>query len=423
LKIKNKLVTSVAFTVFSPLVSADFIEDSTAALQLKNAYFNRDFRDGSSDEQSMRKEWGQGFTLNLKSGFTDGAVGFGLDAVGMFGLALSDGPKGSGNGLLSRGSDGKAYPSYSKAMITAKARAGKSDLLVGGVTPMLPLLLSNTSRLFPQIYNGALYTSTDVKDFAFHLGRVDKVKQRDSTNFERLTTTGLLGSFRTNIESDSYTFGGVDYEVSKNVKLSLHMSELKDFYRREFYAIKANMPLGEGNLFSEARYFNSNEVGSKKLGHVDNQAFSSIIGYSYKGHSFTGGYQKISGDSAFTYVGGSNTSMFSESLVSLFVYKGERSYNARYSFDFAAVGVPGLVFTARYIKGDSVDSSILNSAKARALNGKAGHEWERTEDLTYFFQSGPLSGLSLRWVHASNRANFNRDADEHRLISSYTFKF
>ena len=68
-----------------------FIEDSSAKLEARTVYFNRDFRDGSSSNPqgaSKRDETAQGFILNLQSGYTEGTVGFVLDAMGMLGLKL-----------------------------------------------------------------------------------------------------------------------------------------------------------------------------------------------------------------------------------------------------------------------------------------------------------------------------------------------
>ncbi|MGH8335020.1 MAG: OprD family outer membrane porin, partial [Pseudomonas fluorescens] len=82
------LASAAALAGFSPLSQAAFFEDSTATFETRNMYFNRDFRDGTSAQQSKRDEWAQGFMLNLQSGYTDGAVGFGVDALGMLGVKL-----------------------------------------------------------------------------------------------------------------------------------------------------------------------------------------------------------------------------------------------------------------------------------------------------------------------------------------------
>ncbi len=50
-------------------VKAELLEDSSARLELRNYYFNRDYREGTAP---TREEWAQGFLLRLDSGFTEG---------------------------------------------------------------------------------------------------------------------------------------------------------------------------------------------------------------------------------------------------------------------------------------------------------------------------------------------------------------
>ncbi len=68
-------------------VAAGFIEDSKASLTLRNFYINTDNRNGTASP-SKQEEWGQGFILNYQSGFTQGTVGFGVDALGLLGVAV-----------------------------------------------------------------------------------------------------------------------------------------------------------------------------------------------------------------------------------------------------------------------------------------------------------------------------------------------
>ncbi len=74
--------------------SKGFVEDSALNVKLRNLYFSRDYRNGSSEGidkpgQSRREEWGQGFIGTFESGFTQGTVGFGVDAIGLLGLKLA----------------------------------------------------------------------------------------------------------------------------------------------------------------------------------------------------------------------------------------------------------------------------------------------------------------------------------------------
>src|SRR5687768_16525374 len=74
--------------------SKGFVEDSHLNLALRNAYINRDYKNGSED----KAEWGQAFMANFASGFTQGTVGVGVDAFGLYGVRLDGGKGRSGAG-------------------------------------------------------------------------------------------------------------------------------------------------------------------------------------------------------------------------------------------------------------------------------------------------------------------------------------
>ncbi|MFJ3151640.1 outer membrane porin, OprD family [Pseudomonas putida] len=403
---------------------AAFIHDGSGSLELRNFYFDRDFH-GDSATQSRRSEWAQGFMLRLQSGYTDGVVGFGLDAAGMLGLKLDSSPDRSGSGLLPRGSDKRAADDYAKAVATFKARLAQSELKAGGLSPQLPLLASNSSRLFPQWFNGVQLVSKDLDRFTFTLLQVKATKLRDSTDYEDLTAMAQQGAYSATATSDRLRYAGVDYQPLNNLTLSLHTSVLEDLFRRDFAGFKFKTHLGPGDVFTEWRWFNARKQGRALLGGVDNQTLSTNFGYSVQGHTFSGGYQKVRGDTAYAYVGGTDTYLFSEQQVSTFALANERAWMLRYDFNFAAVGIPGLTFNVRYVKGNQVDPQRIASAKGRTLAAAdgEGREWERTTDITYVVQSGALRNVSLRWRNASMRSNFADAADENRVIVGYTFEF
>ncbi|MCY1393841.1 Porin-like protein NicP precursor [compost metagenome] len=406
------------------LALADFISDSKTSLELRNYYFSRDFRDGGAS-QSRREEWAQGFTLRVQSGFTEGPLGFGLDAMGMLGVKLDSSPDRSGTGLLPRGADKRAEDDYSKAALTAKARFAQSLVQVGGLSPQLPLLASNTSRLFAQVFTGAQWVSKDIDALTVTVGGVDSVKQRDSSNSEDLTIMSQQGAYSTSVSSDHLVYAGVDYQLLPSLVISYQACELEDFFRRDFYGVKFNKAAGRGKVFAEVRYFDARDTGQQRVGEIDNRTVSSNLGYAIAGHSFSGGYQKAFGDTAYAYVGGSDTYLFSEMQVSTFAMAREQVWMARYDYDFAALGVPGLAFNVRYVKGDEVDPSAIRTSKAAALRaaGEEGKEWERTTDIAYVVQDGPLKNLGVRWRYATNRSDYADSADEHRVILSYVMSF
>ena len=232
---------------------ADVIKDSKADLELKNYYFNRDYREDAG--QSKREEWAQGFMLNLKSGFTEGTVGFGVDAVGMLGLTLDSSPDRSGSGLLSRDNEPepgqpsyvkRAHDEYSKLGVTGKVRFAKSELRSGYLVPDLPTLQPNTSRLFPQTFRGTQVTSADVTGLNLTGGQIDRTKQRESTDYEDMGLTGQSGAYKSSAKSDQFRFMGGDYKVNPNLTLTYHFAQLEDIYQQHYVGLKNSFALGGG---------------------------------------------------------------------------------------------------------------------------------------------------------------------------------
>ena len=88
---KSTLAFAVAAGVLAQQAgAAGFVEDSKASVTARNFYINQDNRDGAA-KPSKQEEWGQGFLLNYTSGFTEGTVGFGVDALGLLGVRLDSG--------------------------------------------------------------------------------------------------------------------------------------------------------------------------------------------------------------------------------------------------------------------------------------------------------------------------------------------
>lgn len=62
-----------------------FVEDSHLDLFFRNGYISRDYKHGRQD----KAEWGQAATATFTSGFTQGTVGVGVDAFGLYAVRLT----------------------------------------------------------------------------------------------------------------------------------------------------------------------------------------------------------------------------------------------------------------------------------------------------------------------------------------------
>ncbi|MDP2745016.1 OprD family porin [Pseudomonas sp.] len=414
---KTSLALAVAASTLglslSQVAHADLIGDSKATIEARNFYFNRDFREDAG--QNKQEEWAQGFILRMDSGYTEGTVGFGADAIGMFGFKLDSGDGTAGSGLLVPDRSGGSQDNYSGLAVAAKAKVSKSTLRVGQMQFKNQAIASSDGRLLPQIFRGGNLVSQEIDGLTLDAGYLDEVNNRNSQDYEDMTLntythSGISfkgGSSANN--ANEFVFAGGSYKLTKDLTAGYYYSNLEDLYKQHSFNLVHVLPLGDKqSLKTDVRYARSTDDG---LSNVDNKAFGAMVTYSLSAHKFGLGYQKMSGDTGFAYVGGTDPFLVNYVQIGNFAAKDEKSYQARYDFDFASVGVPGLTFMTRFLTGDNID---------RGRNVSEGKERERNTELMYVFQEGALKNLGVRWRNATVRNNFSRDIDENRLIVSYT---
>lgn len=395
-----------------PLATASaegFIDDSKLKLQLRNVYFNENFRDehgmsarAARTAKSERTEWAQGFLLDYQSGFTPGTVGFGVDALGLLGVKLDSGPGRSGTGLLPVHDDGRAADEFASAGMTAKARVAKTTLKYGTLLPKMPVLIYNDARLLPQTYQGTQVSSTDIDNLALTAGSLERFKLRDSSDSMPIVPDGYGGD-----ESGDFNYAGADYKLGKNIRLSYFYGELENFYRQNFAGIQHDVPLGAGVLTSDLRYFNSVDSGSAYGGKIDNDMLSGLLSYAVVGHTFSAGYQKLSGEAGLPYISGATVYSFSNAGIGKFIEEDEKTWMLGYGYDFARLGVPGLTFSSRYLSGNDGKSNT------------AVKEWERDAEIAYVVQQGTFKGLGVKLRNYVYRSDFSRGRDSNRIYVSY----
>ncbi|SDT60706.1 OprD family porin [Pseudomonas prosekii] len=412
------LVLCAGFT--APVQASGFIDDTTAKIESRTVYFNRDFRDGhTSNDQgaSKREESAQGFILNLQSGYTEGPVGLGIDAIGMFGLKLDSSADSSNSGLLpSSGENPRgSKDQYAKLGLTAKVRMSQSVFKYGALLPDVPLLKYNDGRLLPTMFNGAMLTSKEVKDLTFMAARLDQYTARDSTDSQDIRVHCKNKRYACNTTADHFDMVGFDYKINDRLTAQYHYAELEDIYRQHFVGLLANQALAGGVLKADLRVLKSPDSGDARAGSIDNRALSAMLAYAISGHTFSAGWQRMNGDNSMPYLDGTNPYLVNYVQVNDFAAAQERSWQVRYDYDFKAIGINGLSFLTRYVNGDHI--KVLGSEQE-------GKEWERDSELKYVVQSGTFKDVSVRLRNATYRTNyqkFARDVDETRVIFSYNF--
>ncbi|MWV10625.1 outer membrane porin, OprD family [Pseudomonas sp. R-28-1W-6] len=435
---KSSLALAVALGAIAQQAgAAGFIEDSKATIGLRNFYINQDTRNEAANTQ---EEWGQGFQFNYISGFTEGTVGVGVDAIGLLGIKLDSGKgrhynpssdKYSGT-VFPTDNDGRAVDDFSSLGLTGKVRLSKTEGRIGTLQPKLPVVTFNDGRLLPQTFEGGQITSNEIDNLTLIGGQLEHAKGRSSSSSEGLSIGGANNA-KTGQFSNKFYYAGGDYKISKNLLAQYYYGELNEFYQQHFLGLTHNLAIGPGALKSDLRYFNSSsdgkngsaagradgykssgywESGDSDKGEVDNNTWSALFTYTLGGHALSAGYQEVAGDSNFPYLNqgdGATAYLITDRQIGKFLSAGERTWLAEYGYDFSKVGVPGLKATVTYLSGDNIDSADGDK-----------QEWERDFRLDYTLQEGALKGLGVSWRNASLRGNAAADQDENRLILSYS---
>ncbi|MGX5220947.1 OprD family porin [Pseudomonas segetis] len=404
-KILSLAVASAIAASALPLSSqaAGFVEDAKVNFGLRNFYINRNFVNPAYN-QGKAEEWTQSFMLDARSGFTEGTVGFGVDVLAMTAIKLDGGRGTAGTGLLPVHDDGRPADDYGRIAAAGKVRISKTELKVGEWMAVLPILRSDDGRSLPQTFQGAQLTSKEIDGLTLYGGQFRQNSTRDNASMEDMNFNGA--------ESDRFNFVGGEYSFNQDRTLiGLWNAELEDVYSQQFINLVHTQPLGDWTLGANLGYFIGSEDGSERAGELDNKTASGLFSAKTGPHAFYIGLQKVSGDDKWMRVNGtSGGTLANDSYNSSYDNAKERSWQVRYDFNFAGVGLPGMTLMNRYISGDNIHTASTDDGK----------EWGRETELAYVVQSGTFKSLSMKWRNSSIRRDYSSsEFDENRLIFNY----
>lgn len=391
--------------------SKGFLEDSKLNVKTRMLYFSRDFRNNEPGTQSRVEETGLGFLGTYESGFTQGVIGVGVDAIGMLGVKLDSGKGRHSTGQFPTDADGRAQDEFSEGGAAVKLRISDTVLKVGDQFTAMPVLATDDSRLLPEVAQGALITSNEIKGLTLNAGHFTALNAQSETFHDSLHL------------KQADVIGGT-YAFTDNLSTSLYYSKVEDYWRKYYANVNWALPLSD----KQGLVFDFNIYDTKSDGQglqraekdgvtkLDNQAYSLSGAYNIGAHTFTLAYQKVHGDGDYGYgVDGGGTIFLANSVArSDFNAEDEKSWQARYDLNFAEFGVPGLTFMTRYVRGSDANTGSTS-------NGK---EWERDVDVKYVLQEGPAKDLSFRVRQATYRSSDgvyygSSSIDELRLIVEY----
>lgn len=416
-----------------------FIDGSHLGLNLRHYYSNQHTqrsthlvikKHGVAQPTRERDTWVQTGMLNYSSGYTQGLVGFGVDASLFSAVTLERGHGAVANGgdRVLVDSDGDAVPSWSRLGVgDLRLRVSSTELKAGRMLTENPVLRYKDNRALPSTFQGIALNSNELDWLELQAGSFERAIPRTGTGSERLTTT--FGNRAYSGSRISYL--GATAKSPYGLTVSAYGSRFEDMWQQ--YYLGATHLAGDRAhlaLKTSLNYYRTRDQGEQRLGFIDNDAYSLAVTASHGAHGLTAAWQQVFGDEYFDYVWESTGNYMANSLYSDYNGPNEKSWQLRYDLDFAGYGIPGLTASLWHAKGWGIDGSHYNGDRdgrntgynVRGLDG-AKHN-ENGLMLAYVVQSGALKNAVLRSIvynHRESGGQIDGSYDEFRLVANVPF--
>lgn len=158
------------------------------------------------------------------------------------------------------------------------ACAEDTEVQIGTLNPGLGVLQPSATQLFKEDFRGSQVINGTVEGLTLKVGRIDRVRQRDFTDYQGVGIAYSGGQYPRTDDRD-FHFVAADYALAKNITLSYRVGELSDVYRQHFLGLKAKVAAGPGRFVRDIWLFSFSETGSGEAGRVDNLVYSGLLGY------------------------------------------------------------------------------------------------------------------------------------------------
>jgi len=428
------LFIAIAATI-APAAHADeaakegFVEGSSLNLNARNYYMNRNRLQQTDDNI----EWGQGFLGIFQSGYTEGTVGFGIDAHAMLGLKLDGGGGTDGSSILPvSDGNGKAPGSFSTAGGTLKMRAFDTELRAGDLFLTNPVIAGGESRMLPQTFRGVSLTNHSFDGWMFEGGQASFTKPYNQSGHQRIGTS--YGKLAEGDASQHLNWAGVSWSGVEGLTSNLYAAELKDIWNQYYYDLDYTWQLNDlVSLNPGLHFYHTQDTGDALLGNIDNNTYSLHFTVGIGSHSITAAYQRVNGNTPFDYISqGDSVYLDNSQQYSDFNGPNEKSFQIAYGINMAEYGVPGLKFNIYQARGWGIDGTHYTGTAYTDPGAKRGDlslmdgesHYEYGIGASYAVQSGPLKATAIRATYTTHRASEHQadgNINEFRLVTTIPF--
>ena len=429
------LALAIAAIGMTTAVHADFIADSKVQLKFKNFYLDREYNhENGRNKTNGYGNWTQAATLDAKSGYHNvvGGLQLGADLLAQYAIGLKS--ANSTNDIHMPFSNGKTQRDNAKLGVTLKAKLAATELKIGDLQPMSPVLFFDPSRQLITTYSGAWLESKDIDKTKLTLAYIDGINARYDNQYQDLTlfpqNDFVAAEARGLTTDDGMYIAGVDYQLNKALGLSYWYADLTEIYQQHYVAATLKTALNDQwNIDAHARYYDNQESGDALYGNIDSQALSLGANLNSGNHTIHLGWQQMFGEhgdqaaTMFPTLGGWVPQPYLVNWsVASFIRKDEKSWQLGYTYNFKDL-VPGLTATVRHFHGSNIDASYYGFKDGDNQPLSEGKEYENNFILNYVVPEGKLKGLGVQWYFIDTDYNYGNDLQEHRIATTYTYTF
>ena len=383
--------------------SKGFIEDADGSVLFRTGFIHRDHKDGEPDTSSAA----QSAIFKLESGFTQGVVGFGINAVGDASVKLGRNDH-AGNQMIPVDDNGHAYDHWARGGASVKARYSNTTVEYGTQVLDLPVLASNTGRMVPEYFTGVLAKSREIENLEVVAGKFTKNQMSHQINTDAdVSGNGL----------DSAIVWGAKYKFNDQINGSYYGLDSKDALERHYVNANFKQPLANNAslTYDFSGYRTEWDKGASASSSTldansddrSNNIWAISGSYNTGAHNVMLAYQQSTGNTGYAY--GENADGFQSiylpnSYLSDFNGRDEKSVQVQYSVDLGQYVTPGLSWTSAYVYGWDIDTATDSNAK----------ESEIFNQVKYTVQSGFAKDASLR-VRYSHYRNDDAYANDYYM--------
>jgi hypothetical protein len=379
-----------------------------------------------------RHAWVQGERLVYQSGFTDGAVGVGIDAS-LFGAVKLDGGRGTRNmvhvGPNGTGQNDVAWAYFGEYAL--KLKVPGVQLKYGLQSISNPFLEPYDIRALPPTFKGLSASAKPWDNLAINVGSFNAVNARGADFLQRLSTSYGGTSF------DRLSYFGADLKILNNGTLSFYDSRAEDVWNQQYFALEQNFGNPKTIKWTARTdaYF-THDQGAKLQGLIDNKSFSVSLAAQHAASTILVGYQHILSDQFFDFTQETSGIYLSNSIGVDYNAPHEHSIQLHYDFDGNAGGIPGFKLALWGVYGSGVDGSAeaaryrdpassLHDLYWKAGKPIGGGNHEFGVKPSYVFQDGSLKGIKVALLVLARRVTAqypSKTLADARLVFDFPIK-